>query len=116
VSGWQGFERWVTLWSRRGNLFTKQFPHIARACERLPPGTLVDGDVVALDANGRVSFNLLQHHLSKAQALLFYVFDVLAYRGRSLLNCCSRQGFGFFGANPLSVSCPERGPSTTVMS
>jgi ATP-dependent DNA ligase len=26
----------VTLWSRRGNLFTSQFPHIARACERLP--------------------------------------------------------------------------------
>jgi len=23
----------VTLWSRRGNLFTKQFPHIARVCE-----------------------------------------------------------------------------------
>jgi ATP-dependent DNA ligase len=40
---------------------------------------------VALDENGRVSFNLLQHHRSKAQALLFYVFDVLAYRGRSLL-------------------------------
>jgi bifunctional non-homologous end joining protein LigD len=71
----------VTFWSRRGNLFTKQFPHIARACEELPPGTLVDGEIVALDENGRVSFNLLQHHRSKAQALLFYVFDVLVYRG-----------------------------------
>jgi bifunctional non-homologous end joining protein LigD len=75
----------VTLWSRRGNPFTKQFPHIARACERFPSGTLVDGEVVALDANGRISFNLLQHHRSKAQALLFYVFDVLAYRGQSLM-------------------------------
>jgi bifunctional non-homologous end joining protein LigD len=45
----------------------------------------VDGEVVALDESGRVSFNLLQHHRSKAQALLFYVFDVLAYRGWSLL-------------------------------
>ena len=26
----------VTLWLRRGNDFTSQFPHIARACERLP--------------------------------------------------------------------------------
>jgi bifunctional non-homologous end joining protein LigD len=76
----------VTLWSRRGNLFTTQFPQIAQACERLPPGTLVDGEIVALDESGRVSFNLLQHHRSKAQALLFYVFDVLVYRGRSLLN------------------------------
>jgi bifunctional non-homologous end joining protein LigD len=75
----------ATLWSRRGNLFTKQFPQIAQACERLPPNTLVDGEIVALDANGRISFNLLQHHRSKAQALLFYVFDVLVYSGRSLM-------------------------------
>jgi DNA ligase D-like protein (predicted ligase) len=75
----------VTLWSRRGNLFTTQFPHIDQAYERLPPGTLVDGEIVALDANGRISFNLLQHHRSRAQALLYYVFDVLIYRGRSLL-------------------------------
>src|SRR5262249_15486253 len=61
-------------------------PHIAGACERLPPGTLVDGEIVALGESGRVSFNLLQHHRSKAQALVFYVFDVLAYRDRSLLN------------------------------
>ena len=30
----------VTLWSRRENLFTAQFPHIAQACERLPSDTL----------------------------------------------------------------------------
>jgi DNA ligase D-like protein (predicted ligase) len=76
----------VTLWSRRENLFTKQFPQTAQACERLPTGTLVDGEIVALDANGRISFNLLQHHRSKAQALLLYAFDVLVLRGRSLLN------------------------------
>jgi DNA ligase D-like protein (predicted ligase) len=75
----------VTLWSRRANLFTDQFPHIARACERLPPGTLIDGEIVALDENGRTSFNLLQHHRSKAQALLFYAFDVLIYRSLNLL-------------------------------
>ena len=38
----------VTLWSRRGNLFTDQFPRIAKACERLLPDTLVDGEVVAI--------------------------------------------------------------------
>jgi DNA ligase D-like protein (predicted ligase) len=76
----------VTLWSRRENLFTKQFPQIAQACERLPPNTLVDGEIVALDESGRVSFNLLQHHRSKAQALVFYAFDVLIYRSRSVSN------------------------------
>src|SRR5215813_1788800 len=51
----------VTLWSRRGNLFTAQFPHIARACERLLADTLLDGEIVAIDKSGRISFNLLQH-------------------------------------------------------
>ncbi len=41
----------VTLWSRRGNDFTSQFPLIARACEALPGGTLLDGEIVAI-ANG----------------------------------------------------------------
>jgi DNA ligase D-like protein (predicted ligase) len=76
----------VTLWSRRGNLFTGQFPHIAKACEQLPPGTLLDGEIVAIDKNGRISFNLLQHHRSHAQALLFYAFDVIICQGKSLLN------------------------------
>ena len=76
----------VTLWSRRGNLFTDQFPSITAPCKRLPHDTLVDGEIVAVDENGRISFNLLQHHRSRAQALLFYVFDVLIYHGRSLLN------------------------------
>jgi bifunctional non-homologous end joining protein LigD len=74
----------VTLWSRRGNIFTDQFPQIAKACEQLPPDTMIDGEVVAIDKNGRISFNLLQHHRSQAQALVFYAFDVLVHRGRSL--------------------------------
>lgn len=41
---------------------------------------------MALDESGRVSFNLLQHHRSKAKALVFYAFDVVIYRGRGVLN------------------------------
>jgi bifunctional non-homologous end joining protein LigD len=78
--------RGVTLWSRRGNVFTKDFPIIARACEALPVDTLLDGEVVALDERGRASFNLLQHRRSKASAVRLYAFDLLIYRGRSLLS------------------------------
>jgi ATP-dependent DNA ligase len=74
----------VTLWSRRGNLFTSQFPHIARACERLPTDTLLDGKIVAIDEGGRISFNLLQHHRSNAQALLFYAFEDLGKNASAL--------------------------------
>ena len=41
--------RKATLWSRRGNLFTEQFPSVTRACQRLPKDTLVDGEIVAVD-------------------------------------------------------------------
>ena len=75
----------VTLWSRRGNLFTRDFPNIARGCELLEPDTLIDGEIIAIDESGRVSFNLLQHHRSKASAIQFYAFDLLIYRGRTLL-------------------------------
>src|SRR6266540_6365195 len=47
----------VVLWSRRGNGFTTRFPEIARACEKLTEETLIDGEVVAIDESGRVSFS-----------------------------------------------------------
>jgi ATP-dependent DNA ligase len=65
-------------------VFTRDFSHLANAAHHLPPDTLLDGELVAIDATGRVSFNLLQHHRSDAQAILFYVFDVIMHRGRSL--------------------------------
>ena len=49
-----------------------------------PARTLLDGEIVAINESGRISFNLLQHHRSQAQALLFYAFDVLIYRGINL--------------------------------
>jgi bifunctional non-homologous end joining protein LigD len=75
----------VTLWSWRANRFTDQFPTIAAACEHLPPDTLLDGDH-GLDNKGRVSFNILHHHRSQAQAILYYAFDVIIHRGRRLIH------------------------------
>jgi bifunctional non-homologous end joining protein LigD len=76
----------VTLWSRRANRFTDQFPTIANACEHLPPDTLLDGEIIALDNTGRISFNQLQYHRTAAQAILFYAFDVIIHRGRRLVH------------------------------
>jgi len=77
-------KRGVKLWSRRGNLLTKDFAAVAQACAELPDDTLLDGEVVAIDHRGKVSFNLLQHHRSQAQAIRYYAFDLLVYQGRSL--------------------------------
>jgi ATP-dependent DNA ligase len=64
--------------------FTSRFLEIARACEKLPPDTLVDGEVVAIDENGRAYFNALQHGRPNAH-LQFYAFDILIHRGRNVL-------------------------------
>src|ERR1041384_2292476 len=51
----------VVLWSRRGTGFTMRFPQIARACQKLPADTLIDGEVVVVDDNRRGSFNALTY-------------------------------------------------------
>lgn len=77
--------RGVKLWSRRGNTFTKDYPNIARSGATLPMDTLIDGEVVALDARGQISFSLLQHRRSQARVIRFYAFDLLIYQGRSTI-------------------------------
>ena len=74
----------INLWSRRGNTLTKQFPRITQAAHDLEPDTLIDGEIVAIDDIGRVSFNLLQHHRSEAHAIQLFAFDLLIYKGRDL--------------------------------
>ena len=51
----------------------------------LPADTLLDGEIVALDNDERISFNLLQRHRSAAQAILLYAFEVIIHQGKSLV-------------------------------
>ena len=68
----------VNLWSRqRLMLLLFSFPQLPKHVTLLPTGTLVDGEIVAMDATGQVSFNTLQRHRSEASAIRFYVFDLL---------------------------------------
>lgn len=74
----------VRLWSRNGNDFTKRYPTIVSGLEKLPTGTVIDGEVVALDADGRPSFNALQNADANAM-LVYFVFDLLVLRGREVM-------------------------------
>jgi ATP-dependent DNA ligase len=47
--------------------------------------SLLAGEIIALDNNGRISLNQLQHRRIVAQAILFYAFDVIIHRGRRLI-------------------------------
>jgi bifunctional non-homologous end joining protein LigD len=75
----------VELVSRRGNSLTERFGAIARA---LPgalrtPHCVLDGEVCALDAEGRASFSEMQQG---SGPLVFYVFDVLEVDGKPVLD------------------------------
>jgi DNA ligase D-like protein (predicted ligase) len=72
----------VNLYSRTKNPFNDKFPYIADALADLPPGTVVDGELVAVDENGRPNFNLLQNFRTGASRIHFYVFDLLCLRNR----------------------------------
>src|SRR3981081_3986825 len=47
------------LFSRRHNSLNRKFPSVAEALNALPTGTVVDGEVIALDDDGRPNFSLL---------------------------------------------------------
>ena len=74
----------LTLFSRRKKSFNRQFPHIVEALADLPEGTVVDGEVVAVDESGRPDFNLLQNFRAEASRIHYYVFDLLCWKGRDL--------------------------------
>jgi DNA ligase D-like protein (predicted ligase) len=74
----------IQLLSRNGKNFTKRFTLIAQALEKFPDETVIDGEIVAFDSEGRLSFNVLQNHRSRETELQFYVFDLLILRGKDL--------------------------------
>ncbi len=80
----------ATLLSRRNNSLNTKFASVADGLKSLEDGVILDGEVVALDEEGRPSFNRLQH-LSKNQVLIYYVFDLLAYRGRDITGLALKQ-------------------------
>jgi ATP-dependent DNA ligase len=51
----------VTLHSRNRKILNKRFPYIVEKLRNLPDGTVVDGEILALDDDGRPVFNLLQN-------------------------------------------------------
>ena len=71
----------VRLRSRNDKDFNARYPAVVRALAALPDDTVIDGEIVAFDAEGRPSFNALQNHGSGSAAVAYYVFDVLVLNG-----------------------------------
>jgi ATP-dependent DNA ligase len=74
----------IQLLSRNGKNFTKRFILITQVLEKLPDETVIDGEIVSFDSEGRPSFNVLQNQRNRETELQFYVFDLLILRGKDL--------------------------------
>jgi bifunctional non-homologous end joining protein LigD len=79
----------VNLTSRNGNELRSRFREIANAIKELSiDECVIDGEVVALDEEGRSSFQLLQalEIEGRKSPVCFYVFDLLQLNGKNLLH------------------------------
>ena len=72
------------LRSRNDNDFSVRYPAVLRGLARLPNETVIDGELVALDDDGRPSFSALQNYSSPKTPIIYYVFDVMVLAGRDV--------------------------------
>jgi bifunctional non-homologous end joining protein LigD len=91
---WDGYRAIVdmhggeaTLTSRNGNDLTERFRSIARAIERSlkTPDCVLDGEVCALDEEGRATFSAMQQG-KPGTRYVFVAFDVLEVEGEPLID------------------------------
>jgi bifunctional non-homologous end joining protein LigD len=75
----------VSLASRNLKNITKQFPSVAQAIASIrAKSAVLDGEIVAIDANGRPSFQGLHHASFEGLTIVYYAFDLLHVNGRDL--------------------------------
>lgn len=73
------------LRSRNNKDFAVRYPAVVAGLAGLPDETIVDGEVVAFDEDGRPSFNALQNYGSAMAPVVFYVFDLMMLSGRDVM-------------------------------
>ena len=72
------------LYSRRGHDISAKYPTICQALAAIEHEAVLDGELVALDAQGRSRFQLLQNAGRNSARLLYCVFDLLYLDGKDL--------------------------------
>jgi len=72
------------LFSRNENVLNARFPNVVEALRDVPGDFVIDGEIVALDEQGRPSFQLLQNNASRPLPVYFYIFDLLNRNGDDL--------------------------------
>jgi hypothetical protein len=79
----------------------------------LPDGTVVDGELVAIDDTGRPDFHLLQNSRAEPSRIHYYIFDLLCCKDQcQSLRCrffreCSRGFLQFMRVCDSSLTLSE---------
>lgn len=77
----------VVVYTRNGHDWTRQFKVILPPLQRLTKGAvLIDGEIVAIDSQGRTNFSMLKTGIAAGMPLKFYAFDLLEFDGEDLSN------------------------------
>lgn len=75
----------VTLHSRNLLSFNTKFKPIVEALEGLELNAIIDGEIIALNEEGKIDFQQLQAYQKTGEGtLVFYVFDILWLDGKDL--------------------------------
>ena len=74
----------TSLYSRNLNDISPKYPSICGALATIKHEAVLDGELVALDAQGRSRFQLLQNAERELARLLYCVFDLLYLDGKDL--------------------------------
>jgi len=75
----------VSLYSRNLHSYNKRFAPVANSLKVFTKDIVLDGELVVGDKTGRPNFGLIQDYPDGGGTLLYYVFDILYYDGRSLI-------------------------------
>jgi bifunctional non-homologous end joining protein LigD len=78
--------REVTLFSRHEKVLTRRFPNVVEMIASLEGDLVLDGELVALDPQGKPFFQLLQGNISQSLPIYFYVFGLLKRNGELRVN------------------------------
>ncbi len=75
----------VLLYSRNGISFEKKYAPVVESLRKFGFDAVLDGEIVVVDDQGRPDFQALQHYRGPGSGhLLYYVFDLLYFRGHDL--------------------------------
>ncbi|WP_281034548.1 RNA ligase family protein, partial [Mesorhizobium sp. M7A.F.Ca.CA.001.08.1.1] len=75
----------VVVYTRNGHDWTRQFKVILPPLQALTKGSaLIDGEIVAIDSQGRSNFSMLKTGIAAGVPLKFYAFDLLELNGEDL--------------------------------